>query len=422
MASLSTSVDGLRRIRFKGLDGREKTVRLGRLEKRQCEVVRNYVGRLEAAQKTGNAIDADTLAWLGRITAELHSKLAHVGLVAERQTATLGSFLAAYIDGRANLKPNTLRNYRVTEQHLLKYFGPNKLLGEITPGDADDWRESLLRGGMGKATLAREVKRAKQYFEAAERRKLIPESPFAHLKGGKQENRSRFYFVSAEEAKQILDACPDAEWRAIFALARFGGLRCPSEIGKLRWNDILWDQDRFRVRSPKTEHREGKGARMVPLFPELRPYLDEAYAQAEEGAVYVAPRCRDPQVNLRTELERIAVRAGVEPWPKLFQNLRSTRETELAEEFPIHVVCGWIGNSELVAAKHYLQVTEEHFQRASGQPEEATQNPTRPALVQAGRGSSKKSERPVITENYEPLPLCAIEEIPPRGVEPRLPD
>ena len=30
-------------------------------------------------------------------------------------------------------------------------------------------------------------------------------------------------------------------------------------------------------------------------------------------------------------------------WPKLFQNLRSRRETELAEQFPMHVVCSWIG-------------------------------------------------------------------------------
>lgn len=30
----------------------------------------------------------------------------------------------------------------------------------------------------------------------------------------------------------------------------------------------------------------------------------------------------------------------------------------------MHVVCAWIGNSEPVAAKHYLQVTDEHYARA----------------------------------------------------------
>ena len=56
--------------------------------------------------------------------------------------------------------------------------------------------------------------------------------------------------------------------------------------------------------------------------------------------------------------------AGVQPCSKLFQNLRSTRETELADDFPMHVVCQWIGNSLPIAAKHYLQVTDDHFEKA----------------------------------------------------------
>ena len=46
-------------------------------------------------------------------------------------------------------------------------------------------------------------------------------------------------------------------------------------------------------------------------------------------------------------------------------NLNSaTRQTELEESFPSHVVCKWIGNSLQVARKHYLQTTDEHFDRA----------------------------------------------------------
>lgn len=52
-------------------------------------------------------------------------------------------------------------------------------------------------------------------------------------------------------------------------------------------------------------------------------------------------------------------------WPKLFQNLRSSRQTELEEDWPSHVVCAWMGNSRQVAAKHYLQVTEEHYEKAA---------------------------------------------------------
>ena len=143
-----------------------------------------------------------------------------------------------------------------------------------------------------------------------------------------------------------------------------GGLRCPSELLLLTWQDVDWERSRIRVHSPKTEHHEGKESRIVPLFPELVPYLREVFEQAEPGSEYVVTRYRSMNYNLRTQLLRIIAKAGLEPWPKLFQNLRSTRETELAEHWPEHVVCAWIGNSKKVAREHYLQVTDEHFRRA----------------------------------------------------------
>ncbi len=49
------------------------------------------------------------------------------------------------------------------------------------------------------------------------------------------------------------------------------------------------------------------------------------------------------------------------------ENLRASRETELAAEYPLHVVCSWIGNSALVAQKHYFKVTDADFERAAAQ-------------------------------------------------------
>src|SRR5262249_30854877 len=146
---------------------------------------------------------------------------------------------------------------------------------------------------------------------------------------------------------------------------RYGGLRCPSEVLALRWGDIDWERSRFTVRSRKTEHHEGKDRRMVPIFPELRLHLADAFDRAEAGTEYVIARTRDDGVNLRTQLERIIERAGLTAWPKLFHNLRATRETELAEHYPIHVVCAWLGNSAAIAKKHYLQVTEDHYRLAA---------------------------------------------------------
>ena len=49
----------------------------------------------------------------------------------------------------------------------------------------------------------------------------------------------------------MIDNCPDAQWRLLFALSRFGGLRCPSEHLGLRWGDVDWERKRIMVHSPR---------------------------------------------------------------------------------------------------------------------------------------------------------------------------
>lgn len=147
-----------------------------------------------------------------------------------------------------------------------------------------------------------------------------------------------------------------------------------------------WDAGRLLVRSSKTEGYAGKAERAVPILPELRPLLLDAFEAAEPGAEWVVGRYRQRNANLRTQLQRILRRAGVEPWPRLFHNLRASCQTELAERFPAHVVSAWIGNSEAIAAAHYLQVTDDHFRRAVA--EGAAQNPAHPVAQNAAQHRS----------------------------------
>ena len=155
----------------------------------------------------------------------------------------------------------------------------------------------------------------------------------------------------------------------------------------MRWRDIDWSGNRMTVHSPKTEHHTDKDKRVVPIFPELRPYLDEVFAAASKGFEqtvnadeWILPGFRGKAandgnwrgVNLRTQFEKIIKRAGQTPWPRLWHNLRASRQTELEDRFPSHVVCAWLGNSEAIARKHYLQVREVDFQKAT---QKATQHP-----------------------------------------------
>ncbi len=52
----------------------------------------------------------------------------------------------------------------------------------------------------------------------------------------------------------------------------------------LRWKSIHLEQERLTVHSSKTERYDESASRVIPLSGELRPYLEEAFGQAEEGA------------------------------------------------------------------------------------------------------------------------------------------
>ncbi len=129
---------------------------------------------------------------------------------------------------------------------------------------------------------------------------------------------------------------------------------------------------------------------LLPLFvfsfylPELLPLLEDAFELAEDGSEFVIERCRDKGNNPRTQLNRIIRKAGVSPWPKLWQNLRSSRETELVDQYPVQAVTAWLGNSPAVALRHYLQVTDMHLQRAVSEPSVAYKGGAKSAPVHSG--------------------------------------
>ena len=92
--------------------------------------------------------------------------------------------------------------------------------------------------------------------------------------------------------------------------------------------------------------------------------LEQAYDAAPEGSVNVIKHCQGTK-NYRKGLKEIILKAGLLPWPKLFNNLRSTRETELAKNYSLQAVTTWIGNTPKIALGHYLQVTEQEWQNAT---------------------------------------------------------
>jgi len=405
MASITTYNGGLRRIDFTLTpNGKRRSVRLGRETMKNARDTCRRVEQLVADKLTGRPHDADLCHWLAGQDEKMIGRLRKVGLadgVGVTQT-TLGEFLDRLM-ASMTVKSSTRTFYGHTKRNLLGYFTAGRMLGDITEADADEWRAWLAdHEKLSKATVARRVIAARTFWRKAQRWKLVASNPFEGVTGGTQTNEARKRFIPREVIDTIMAETPDPEWRLLIALSRYGGLRCPSEHLALTWADVDWERSTVRVRSPKTERHDGHGSRVVPMFPELRGPLLDAYEAAPDGAEHVITTYRDTTQNLRTQFKRLIRRAGHEPWPKLWHNLRASRETELMREYDLATVCKWIGNTPAIAAKHYATSVDldADFRRAAGLGDAPSPNGADGAEAQqkaqqsvsAGRGQAVTGE------------------------------
>jgi len=389
----------LRRIEFSHTpNGVRQRVWLGKVNRRVAETWKAKIEALVCDKAISRPHDPEVTAWLTGLDKTSLAKLRKVGLadgVGLEQT-TMGAFLERYFAAITS-KPATRTFYGHVRRNLETHFGTGKLVRDVTAENADGFRAWLVEHEkLSGATVARRVKAARTLWRKAIRWKLAAENPFVGVKTGHQSNDARKVFVPPELINRVIAEAPDAEWRAIIALARYGGLRCPSEIFALRWRDIDWDRAEIRVTVQKLAHIEHCAFRIVPLFPELRGPLMDLFDTAPDGAEYViSEERRLGSGNLGQEFSRIIERSGASPWPRLFQNLRASRETELMREHDLATVCKWIGNTPAVAATHYAMSVnlDADFRKAAGL-DRAQQKAQQSAVASESRGLTGEQAEP----------------------------
>lgn len=376
MASISTDNQGLRRILFTDGNGNRKTIRLGDTPMKDALVIRVHVERLVKARRTGQPEPEATTAWIADLGDVMRTRLERVGLVAARPEPMaepvkllLSAWLRKCIECKVDAAQSTVANMEQAEKTLNEYMGADKALIDVTPMDAQGYESFLrarkcTRGSMNKtmaeATVRRQCRRAKQFFAAAVDARKLTVNPFAKIKTSDVVNKSREHYVTAAEFDAMLDVCPDLEWKLVLSLAYRAGLRCPSETHRLTWGDANWATETLTVHATKTKRDSEGGIRHVPMAPELKALLLEAFEKAQEGDERILTQPADKS-NMRTTLYKLMARAGVKRFNKPFQNMRCTCETNwLAAGIPEYQVSRWIGHEVEVSRRHYDQVRAEY--------------------------------------------------------------
>ena len=253
MASLSSDKNGNRVIQFQREGQGRGTLRLGKIP---MSIAQGAGARRGARRRKPNAASrrAAHRRWVSEIGDDLHAKLAALELVASRAgkvTATLGAFLEGYVTSRIDVKPATTTVWHQAIRNMTAHFGAERNIATIHEGDADGFKLYLQSQKLSSVTVFKRLQIARMFFRAVTRQKLTPTNPFAEVSSKAVPRVDRFRFVTRQETDRILAEC-NPTWRVIVALARYGGLRCPSEVLSVKWSDVNWDTGRLVVTAPKT--------------------------------------------------------------------------------------------------------------------------------------------------------------------------
>jgi integrase len=335
--------------------------------RKTVEGFRDLVETLVYYRKNGAIVPDKAVAnRLAGIPAELQAKLANAGLLNVTKSKTCQELWDACLKHKTGVKTSTVTHYLQSKTVFFETFSPREPIEKMTANEFLEWRTAMLVR-YAPASVAGYIKTAKMVFNWAVDQEWLSKSPLRKIPKGSFRNRDNDRIISMEEYAQLLEACPNQEWRTIIALARIGGLRCPSELVQLRWSDIDWAKDRFLVRSPKTEHHEGRQERIVPLFPELRAELERHFSSVEtEENEFVIKHYQKTCWNLYDPFQTIARRAGLGIIVRPFDNMRMSRSNEVRRRWGQMLESLWIGHSERVMKDHYALVSDEEFAEAAG--------------------------------------------------------
>lgn len=101
----------------------------------------------------------------------------------------------------------------------------------------------------------------------------------------------------------------------------------------------------------------------------------------------------------RTRMRQMIERAGLVPWERTFQNLRSSFVIDLHERFPAHVASRWAGHTDKTALAHYLDVLDDHFDRASDRAS------GRDGAAESGAVALRNPAQPVAAVKCQEMPV-----------------
>jgi site-specific recombinase XerD len=331
-------------------NGVQKTLYLGkRFNAASADRVAKIVTELLYSRGRGDTVPLEILQKMFNLPKRIRLSIERLGLMNRVLDLTLDEFFNRFAKTKAELKPKTQKFYKDWFKRFYDYFGKEILVSTISSDVAKKFADCC-EDNLAPCTVYRGMVACRTMFKLAVKLGIVTENPFSEIKLGERVNTSRQYYVSRETIENVLKFCNDDRERLVIVLARFAGFRIPSELKHLRFGDFK--NDIIIV------HEDTKtGFREVPLFREVKEVFERLSGRSDE---LVFPRQYSEQWYSWQMLADTLERAGMERWPKLYVNMRSSCITDLdALGYSEKTLDAIFGNSAEVRRIHYLQLQKE---------------------------------------------------------------
>lgn len=338
-------------------DGRRRTLFLGaKYTKTIAREIKDVVEKIVDSRATGIPLDARTEAWLSLLTDDMKRRFVSAGLIKEKETITLENLLERFLAANHNWSDRTIKKHTGSVARLYRVFDSSFPASDFTKPMMLEGKKKL-EELFSTATTATTVKTCIQAYRWGIDFGLVSVNPFDGVKNSSFKNKSREFFVDRELFARILDACEDERLRNALVLYRYGGLR-RGEAFLLRWDMINYEEGVVEVLSPKTACN-GKAKRIMPMFPEIRQNLRRITNPASDLVVSDLN-----SKSIHVKFAKLLKQNNIPAWPRLLQNLRSSRAIEINERFGSIAESEWLGHTQEVAKDHYLSVSKDLFKSA----------------------------------------------------------
>lgn len=268
------------------------------------------------------------------------------------QRITIGEFRKRFLDhAQHNISAVSVKRYRQAITRFCDHIGNDaRLLESISLRECDEF-VSLRLQVIKPTTVNNEIRHLKAFLNRGVRWEFIGKNPFDKVRPLRIPESHPIY-LSKEEFALLFRTIEEPWLRLAVVLSCTLGLRSGEAIA-LKWEDIDTVSRIVHVKNTATFVTKSRKNRVVPIPPDVVPFLMEARKKAVSDSVLHAPNRQIDGYLLSHTFKAYVRRLKLNPQLH-FHSCRHTAATWwVSDNVPLPVCQKWLGHSSIAMVMIY---------------------------------------------------------------------